>query len=413
MREVSGGRDSSRSDHFPLFNCSRKTTLHLRTLPSLEPALSFTMLILLSTLILSLLSLTFAQYSNSSVFIFDGDKNTQFVFALQADKYAGDLFFHLSAPSGNEWVAVGIGNQMAGSLMFIAYPDGNGDGITLSPRIADGHSEPTYSSNIQLELQAPNTGTEDQTENIFKVNGVCRSCVTWNDGQGSIDLTSSAQPFIFAVGPPFPPVRSDSKSAGLTEHIFVGHFTMNMPAATVQYGGSVPPGPYTIRYGASSATDTQQTNEPGPRIHGLIMCIVFVLLFPFGSLILRVWNKVKAHAIVQVIATILFCMAFAAGIVVSSKYNRSKHFNSAHQVIGILLLIAILSQLVLGILHHRVYKKEQRKTIRGWIHLYLGPAIIFFGLINGGLGFAFAREYTIPTTIHSFHPTDIFQATPS
>ena len=225
----------------------------------------------------------------------------------------------------------------------------------------------------------------------MKADGVCKGCATWANG-GSIDFTNTQQPFIFAVGPTFPPIESDSLSEGLSRHEFYGHFTMDMTAASTSSGASVPIGPYELK-DASKATNTKFDNDPAPHIHGLVMSIVFVLLLPLGSLLLRVWHKIKGHIIVQCLALVLFCMAFAGGCVVSQQYNKSKHFNSAHQVIGILLLLALFTQLALGITHHRIYKKEQRKTMMGKIHRFLGPAIIFFGLINGGIGFSFGGSF--------------------
>jgi hypothetical protein len=58
----------------------------------------------------------------------------------------------------------------------------------------------------------------------------------------------------------------------------------------------------------------------------------------------------------------------------------------------------------LGVTHHRIYKKEQRKTLMGKIHRYLGPAIIFFGLVNGGIGFSFAGS--LPLIPYSLQATD-------
>lgn len=347
--------------------------------------------------LLALLSLVAAQASNSSVFVFDGEDGTSIVFACQADKATGDLYFHISAPAGNQWVGIGTGYKMADSLMLIAYADGSDNGITLSGRYSTGNTEPEYRSDIDVQAQGVNTiATNGWTKNII-ANGVCKGCVSWQ-GKTIVDLGSSAQAFIFAVGPAFPPLSSSSKSAGLTEHSFVGRFTMDMTAATVQSGGSVPAGPFDTRLNSDAATNTKSTNDPAPHIHGLVMSVVFVLLLPFGSLILRVWNTVKYHAVVQIIALVLFCMAAAGGVVVSTKYNRSKNFTSAHQIIGFFLLIAFLSQAVLGILHHRIYKREGRKTIKGWIHLYMGPAIILFGLINGILGFALAGRSTHPSS---------------
>ncbi|KAF2481330.1 hypothetical protein BDY17DRAFT_301142 [Neohortaea acidophila] len=343
-------------------------------------------MLLLTTLLLSLVSLIAAQSSNSSVFVYNGGDDTSFTFALQAVKSTGDLYFHMSGPSGNSWLAVGLGYKMEGALMLITYANSNNDGVTISPRYATGETEPVYQSNVTVDAMST-----DPVSGYLTANGVCRGCVTWLNG-GGIDLTSAAQPFIFAIGPPFPPLQSDSGSAGLTEHAFVGHFTMDMPAATVQSNGNVPQGPFTSSQSASTATNTETTYNPAPHIHGLVMGFVFIIILPLGSLILRVWNSVRYHIVAQCIGLVLFLMAVAGGCVASTMYNRSKNFNSAHQIIGLLVMVAFLTQLVLGVMHHRIYKREQRKTMRGWIHLYLGPTIILIGLVNGILGFNLAGE---------------------
>ncbi|KAK5165692.1 uncharacterized protein LTR77_008615 [Saxophila tyrrhenica] len=362
-----------------------------------------------SLLLLSLLlTFTTAQSSNnaSAVFVYNGSDNTEFIFALNADKSTGDLYFHLSSPAGNAWVGVGIGDQMKDALMFIAYPAGNDKDVTISPRIGSGHTEPEYQSDLKLDLQSgkgltgANTvsGNSRETKNII-ADGVCRGCAKWD--RGSIDLTNKKQPFILAVGPVFPAIASNSQSAGLTRHMFYGHFTMDMTAATSNSGGAVPLGPYKTKSASNTATSTKMDNDPAPRIHGAVMSVVFVIAFPLGTLMLRVWHKVKGHIAVQVVGLVLFCMAFAGGSVVSTQYNRSKHFNSAHQVIGILLLIALFAQLGLGAYHHKVYMKTQQKTIFGKIHTYLGPAIMLIGILNGFLGFRLAGAYflAIPYSI--------------
>lgn len=70
--------------------------------------------------------------------------------------------------------------------------------------------------------------------------------------------------------------------------------------------------------------------------------------------------------------------------------KKSKSFASAHQIIGLFIIIALLFQVGLGVLHHRVWKQTQSPTKFSTIHKYLGPAIFLFSLINGGLGFNFA-----------------------
>jgi len=120
------------------------------------------------------------------------------------------------------------------------------------------------------------------------------------------------------------------------------------------------------------------------------MCLTFVVIYPLGALILRALNRVIMHAVVQCIGLFLTCCATAGGIVISMQYNRSKHFASAHQIIGILLLLALLSQLGLGIVHHRIFKRTNQPTKLGKVHRFLGPTIIFFGIINAPIGFVFA-----------------------
>jgi hypothetical protein len=237
--------------------------------------------------------------------------------------------------------------------------------------------------------------------------GSCENFITIDQ------MDNSAQPFIFAVGPPFPTIQSDSYEAGLSRHMFYGHFTMDLTAATSEDDGVIPAGPY-VRKDASDATDTEMDNDPAPRIHGLVMGFVFVIAYPLGALLLRVWNMLKAHIFVQVLGLVLFCMAFAGGCVVSGQYIRSKNFDSAHQVLGILLLIALFAQLALGFVHHAKFKKTQQKTIFGKIHLYLGPISIAIGIINGFLGFrlagkllkAFAQMARVLTTCRRFVARD-------
>jgi len=341
--------------------------------------------------------------TSASVFVYNNIQNDQqLVFALNAEQDTGDLYIHMSCPGGNSWMGVGIGSQMKDALIFVAYTSKNGSGVTLSPRVATGHNEPSYYDKVTCDLvygdeyADGNTVTKDGYDNlqgVMTVNAVCHNATQWGVGNLSIGTdASSDQPFIFAVGPG-ETLQSDSLSANMARHDFYGQFTMDMSQATVKTGGKVPvpnggANSYTLD-GASSATGLNQDNDPAPFIHALVMCVTFVIIFPFGSLVLRVLNRVKLHAIMQSVGLVLVCMATAGGIAISMLYNKSKHFASAHQIIGILIFIALFAQLGLGIMNHRSFKKTGQGTILGKIHRYLGPAIIFFGIINAPIGFVF------------------------
>ena len=71
--------------------------------------------------------------------------------------------------------------------------------------------------------------------------------------------------------------------------------------------------------------------------------------------------------------------------------------NSAHQGVGLAVLILVIIQLTLGFVHHLKFKKSGSPTIMGKIHKFGGPGIIFLGIVNGATGFNFAgrQGYTI------------------
>lgn len=65
--------------------------------------------------------------------------------------------------------------------------------------------------------------------------------------------------------------------------------------------------------------------------------------------------------------------------------QQTRNFNTAHQVIGIIVFIFILAQFTLGVMHHRVFKKTQKPTKFAPIHVWLGRATIILGIVNGFL----------------------------
>ncbi|KAK4974320.1 hypothetical protein LTR42_004962 [Elasticomyces elasticus] len=342
-------------------------------------------------LALSLLGLSTAADPPAGVFTYTDTDNDVFVFAVNVDSSSNDYWLHLGATSTSalpQWVAVGFGDKMAGSFMLIAYTSSNGTGVTLSPRRATEHSEPSYVKDIKCDLVADNNDLKGG--NVVTKNGSASTTISVN----------ANQPMIYAVGPSSyhgPGLRSNDPAAGLARHTAYGHFSIDMTKAVSKDSSTagVPlpnDGDSWSLAGASANGQPTADHDPAPRIHGFIMSLCFVIIFPVGALVLRALQRVILHAVVQAIGLFLVCCATAGGIVVSMQYNRSKNFASAHQIIGILLLLALFAQLGLGIVHHRLYKKTQQPTKMGKIHLYMGPAILILGIINAPIGFVFAGE---------------------
>ncbi|QIW98894.1 hypothetical protein AMS68_004412 [Peltaster fructicola] len=350
--------------------------------------------------ILTLLGSVLAQDVGArSTFIYNstgaGTKGNYFLFTINIVKSTGDIYFHFDAPASGSWVGVGFGDKMQGTLMILAYPSQNTTGITISPRVGNYKSEPTYDSSIKVEkvwdsaLRTPNT--IDNNINQMYIDGVCRGCA--NRTGSILDLSNQRAPFIFATGPGTD-MNTDDLAAPLKRHNFYGSFNLNLTAATSLNSGSVPPpvnGSYN--YNGLGTTSTNKDTNAGPAIHAALMCIAWILIFPFGSLLLRFFNKVILHAVMQVIGLVFVFAAFCCGCYISMQYNRSKTFRSAHQVIGLILMFGLLVQLALGIVGHRIFKKTGSPAKFAKIHAILGSIMIVIAIINGGMGWGFGGKW--------------------
>jgi len=88
--------------------------------------------------------------------------------------------------------------------------------------------------------------------------------------------------------------------------------------------------------------------------------------------------------------------------------HQSKNFDSAHEILGFIMIILILAQLGLGIYHHRKREVERKElapsppppgrrlkyTSPGFIHSMLGIFIFLFGIVECAIGFNFALAVT-------------------
>lgn len=341
-----------------------------------------------------------------------------YVFALNIVPETGDVFFHMSAYasiqsniSAFSWMGVGFGSRMKGALMLIAYPSSNGTGLTISPRNANGHSEPEYQEDIVVEKifsdnYAP--AANQVANGIMIAHGVCRNCTSW--ATGALELDSVEQPFIYALGADegkSNALKSDDPAVGLRRHSFYGHFLGDMTYAisSPEHGRVPPPNdPGAASSGvadtnfayafSTKAFDTHQDSEWAPVFHGVIMSLAFILVLPTGALLMRILRKMGLliHAGVQSFGVALVVVGFGTGVYVSRQYNRTRHFGTAHQALGLLVFAALFVQVGLGLTQHMVFRKTRQTTVLGIAHRFLGSAIVVIGLVNGGLGLHLAGK---------------------
>lgn len=124
--------------------------------------------------------------------------------------------------------------------------------------------------------------------------------------------------------------------------------------------------------------------------HGVLASLAFVILFPAGSIAIRLASFpgiVWLHAAFQVFAYLVYIAAFGLGVYIASELEMLDHY---HPIIGIVVLIAIFLQPILGFLHHALFKKYQSRTLWSYAHIWLGRVAITLGIINGGLGLHWA-----------------------
>ena len=107
--------------------------------------------------------------------------------------------------------------------MFLAYTDSTGKNLTVSPRLSDGHTEPSYTK-INIILQ-PGSGIANGT---MTVKAMCSGCRIW--GENSIDPKNTNAKFIFATWPDGN-INLNSGSANIKRHVSYGAFTMDLTKA--------------------------------------------------------------------------------------------------------------------------------------------------------------------------------------
>ncbi|KAM0286945.1 hypothetical protein ACHAQH_000629 [Verticillium albo-atrum] len=326
---------------------------------------------------------------------------------------SGNLYFQISAPDSYAWVALGTGTRMADASMFLMYQDGNGN-VTISPRQASGHVMPQATSNgAQLELLA-GSGVSN---GVMTANVLCTNCESW-DG-GSMPLGSDSSNWI-AAWRGGSAINSQSLNAAISVHDSETSFGLDLTQATVTedanpFAGTPAPttgdsdsgsgdsdsGNNSGNGGSSntggSSNGVTQTTTPGagPNVllaHGVVMTIVFVAMYPIGSILMPMLGKWLVHAGWQLLAFLLMWAGFGLGVVYGNDHGYL--FKQTHTILGTVVCGLLVVQPFLGMIHHAHYKKHQMRGAVSHSHIWFGRIVLLLGIINGGLGMQLASSST-------------------
>ncbi|KAK4643232.1 hypothetical protein QC761_403460 [Podospora bellae-mahoneyi] len=133
-------------------------------------------------------------------------------------------------------------------------------------------------------------------------------------------------------------------------------------------------------------------------IHGILAALAMAILFPSGSILMRVIPgrfAIWAHGISQAVALVVYIAAVGLGLHLVREVGRARGNNgdmfsdpnrSYHPIIGIVVLVCLLLQPIFGFIHHAKFKRLKTRQMWSYLHLFNGRVFITLGMANGGLG---------------------------
>lgn len=118
------------------------------------------------------------------------------------------------------------------------------------------------------------------------------------------------------------------------------------------------------------------------------MALVFVILYPLGSLLMPLLGKWMVHGAFQIFVWCLMWAGFGLGVVTANERNLL--FKQTHSILGTVVVCLLVIQPALGVAHHRYYVANQKRGVVSYAHIWYGRALMLVGVINGGLGLQLA-----------------------
>ena len=205
--------------------------------------------------------------------------------------------------------------------MFIMYASADGKNVTISPRLGTGHVMPLYTSTVGYQILPGSGVINDTLGSNYVANVRCTNCRSWAGGK--VDLTSTSQPMLYAVGGGEDVLQTDDHTAIIHQHDAFGQFTLDMVAATG--AGGIPTN--TSEQTGVANEHTEGASGPGSALHALFMCGTFIVLFPAGYLFLRVFERVWIHIALQSFGLVVTLLGAASGIALSIRLPKVRIAN--------------------------------------------------------------------------------------
>ncbi|CAJ0755063.1 5825_t:CDS:2 [Entrophospora sp. SA101] len=283
------------------------------------------------------------------------DNNSQYCISVDVPNTSAQTYatFRLEAPSTIGWMGIGIGDSMLDTWL---RTDGK---VALSQRVAKTYAVPTVTDRqADLELD-PTSGiqTNNSSDGSSKLVVIFKRLVSVQD-------STIASNFIWAVHTSNRP-PDDPFTMEITEHSSHGNMALS----------SSPPISKRVLFLI---------------IHGSLMFAAWAVAAPLGVFFARFGRNVLPkrwfslhwgiQALLALPLTVIgFIMAFPSGASFTTR--------NSHHVIGMVILICLFVQLLIGGIHHHMYDPN-RKSIPWWtkLHWWFGRCLVLLALVQISLG---------------------------
>jgi hypothetical protein len=208
-------------------------------------------------------------------------------------------------------------------------------------------------------------------------------------------------------------IMSDSVSVSIDQHDSYGTFQLNLASAT---GGDGTMNPFTsttaaasntgMTAGVSSNNSTMNptntmnmgTTDPhqrqlmdGTTAHGIMGAAAFVLLFPSGSIVMRIFNfkhLIWVHVGIQIMGYIMALAVMETGVWIAVHNGQMME---AHPLLGLVVVCGLFFQPFLGLGHHILFKRKGGPNALTYPHIWWGRVLITVGIVNGFFGLRLAE----------------------
>lgn len=152
-------------------------------------------------------------------------------------------------------------------------------------------------------------------------------------------------------------------------------------------------------------------------VHGIVCSLAMVVLFPLGSIFMRIIPGRFAlwiHGLFQMLALCVYIAGVGVGIYLVTYVTipfgggnlLTNDATKYHPIIGLVVFVVLLVQPIFGVVHHARFNRVQRRQVWSYLHLFNGRVAITLGIINGGLGLYLAdasadrkKVYTIVAAV--------------